>query len=396
MKKLLFRLFSSVFLLALAIAGFAVFWATQPILPDNQPAMVFKIDAGSSMRRATNQMVEQGVPVNATWLWLLARGTERASLIQAGTYELKAGTTPWELIDRMVAGDVMKESLTIIEGWTFRQMRALINANPSIRHDTAHLSDKELIARIAPQYSHPEGLFFPETYIFSPGSSDLVIYRQAFAMMQTQLNRAWEARNPDLPYRTPYDALIMASIIEKETGHELERDMIASVFVNRLRIGMRLQTDPTVIYGMGENYDGRIRRSDLITDTPYNTYTRAGLTPTPIALPGRASIYAAFNPAKSNAFYFVSRGDGTSHFSPTLQEHNWAVNKFIRGITTPAAPAAPVVPVAPVKKAPARTPPKAPAKTPAKPVPAKKPEAAKGAAKTNTHKPAAKQPQANK
>jgi UPF0755 protein len=330
MKKLLLRLIFTGCLLVVAVAGIAYYWATQPILSSDKVAMTFTIDAGSSMRRASNQIASEGVPVNPTWLWLLARATDKASQIQAGTYELKPGTTPLQLINKMVSGEVMKETLTIIEGWTFRQMRNVINAHPALKHDTAKLSDSELIARIAPQYNHPEGLFFPETYVFAPGTSDLLIYRQAFALMQQHLNAAWESRNTALPYKTPYDALVMASIVEKETGHELERDMVASVFVNRLRIGMRLQTDPTVIYGMGEQYQGNIRRKDLTTDTPYNTYTRAGLPPTPIALPGRASIYATFHPAESTSFYFVSRGDGTSHFSPTLQEHNAAVNKYIR------------------------------------------------------------------
>lgn len=380
MKKLLSRLILTGILLASVIAGAAYYWATQPILGNNRAAMALTIDAGSSMRRAANQIAAQGAPVNPTWLWLLARATDKASLIQAGTYELKPGTTPWEFINKMVAGDVMKEYLTIIEGWTFKQMRAAIDAHPAIKHDTAKLSDAELIARIAPEYTHPEGLFFPETYVFAPKSSDLVLYRQAFTLMQYHLNNAWASRNADLPYKTPYEALIMASIIEKETGHEVERDMIASVFVNRLRIGMRLQTDPTVIYGMGEIYRGNIRRKDLTTDTPYNTYTRSGLPPTPIALPGRASIYAAFNPAASSAFYFVSKGDGTSHFSPNLQEHNWAVNKYIRGLEVPlVAPAAPVTPAAPAASV-------EPAK---KAAPAKKPAA-------TSHKPAAKPAQGNK
>ncbi len=352
MKKILIRLVLIGVLLAVAIAALTVFWVKQPIFTDNTKTMVFTIDAGSSMRRAANKIAEDGVPVNPTLLWLLARISGKASQIQAGSYELTSGITPSQLINKMVSGDVMKVSITIIEGWTFKQMREAINTYPSIKHDTAQLGDQELMARIAPAYSHPEGLFFPETYVFSPGTSDLAIYRKAFALMQFHLNNAWDKRNPELPYNTPYDALIMASIIEKETGLALERDMIASVFVNRLRIGMRLQTDPSVIYGMGEDYQGNIRRKDLTTDTPYNTYTRAGLPPTPIALAGLASMHAAFNPANSTSLYFVSRGDGTSHFSPTLQEHNQAVDKYIRKQFTPA----PVVPkaVTPAKKATAK------------------------------------------
>jgi UPF0755 protein len=199
-----------------------------------------------------------------------------------------------------------------------------------LKHDTSDMSDEELLAKVAPGYSKPEGLFFPDTYLFARGASDLQIYRQAHALMQKRLDDAWASRAAGLPYKSPYEALIMASIVEKETGRKADRDLIAGVFVNRLKQGMLLQTDPTVIYGMGERYKGNIHKRDLQTDTPYNTYLRAGLPPTPIALPGAASIAAALNPARTDALYFVARGDGTSHFSNTLTEHNQAVNKYQR------------------------------------------------------------------
>jgi UPF0755 protein len=234
------------------------------------------------------------------------------------------------LLTQLVRGEFAQEAVTIIEGWTFRQMRQTLAAAPNLKHDTAQLSDKELLAKIAPDYKSPEGLFFPDTYLFAKGSSELEIFRQAHKAMMERLRAAWEKRSPNLPYSNPYEALIMASIVEKETGQKSERPMIAGVFVNRLRTGMLLQTDPTVIYGMGEKYEGKIRKKDLETDTPYNTYVRAGLPPTPIALPGVQSLEAALVPASTEALYFVSRGDGTSKFSENLTEHNKAVNKYQR------------------------------------------------------------------
>ena len=232
-------------------------------------------------------------------------------------------------------GEFAQEAVTIIEGWTFRQMREAIAATKTLRHETTKLSDAELMAKISPEFKQPEGLFFPDTYLFAKGSSDMQIYRQAHQMMLNRLNAAWETRDPNLPYKNPYEALIMASIVEKETGQKSERAMIAGVFVNRLRVGMMLQTDPSVIYGMGLRYEGKIAKKDLQTDTPYNTYTRYGLPPTPISLPGVQSIAAAMAPAKTDALYFVSRNDGTSQFSDNLNDHNRAVNQYQRGIARP-------------------------------------------------------------
>ncbi|MDB5824370.1 MAG: aminodeoxychorismate lyase [Herminiimonas sp.] len=319
------------FLILLILFGGAVYyWAGQPILDESSPSMEFTIKAGSGVRGAARQIAEAGIPVQPWLLELLARVSGKSSRIKAGTYEIEPGTTPTRLVEKLVRGEFAQESLAVIEGWTFKQMREAIAAHQHLKHDTASLSEKELLAKVAPNFQHAEGIFFPDTYLFAKGASDLQVYRQAHSMMMKKLDEGWAKRAQGLPYKSPYEALIMASIVEKETGQKSERNMIAGVFVNRLKRGMLLQTDPTVIYGMGEAYQGTIRKRDLQTDTPYNTYTRAGLPPTPIALPGVASLTAALDPARTEALYFVSRGDGTSHFSSNLNEHNQAVNKFQR------------------------------------------------------------------
>jgi len=310
-------------------AGFQ-WWSKQPIIPGGAPVIPFAIAQGSGVAGAAQQMETAGVPVNPFLFGVLARITGKAGQIKAGSYELKPDTTPRRLLTQLVRGEFAQESLTIIEGWTFRQMRQAIDNAPNLKHETAKLTDSEILARVAPDYKAPEGLFFPDTYLFAKNASDLSIYKQAHEMMMKRLKAAWDKREPGLPYTDPYQALIMASLVEKETGQKNERAMIAGVFVNRLKTGMLLQTDPTVIYGMGDRYEGKIRKKDLETDTPYNTYTRAGLPPTPIALPGVQSLAAATAPARTEALYFVSRGDGTSHFSVNLSEHNKAVNQYQR------------------------------------------------------------------
>lgn len=306
------------------------YWAYQPITGAGTAPIAFAIKPGSGVRSSAEQISAAGVPVNPTLLHLLARLSGKSMKLKAGNYELKPGTTPIALIDQLVRGEFAQEALVIIEGWTFRQMRQAIDAHPALRHDTAGLSDKELLAKLESDYKAAEGLFFPDTYLFAKGASDIQIYRQAHSLMLRRLEEAWGRRPPGLPYKTPYEALIMASIIEKETGQKSERNMIAAVFVNRLKRGMLLQTDPTVIYGMGDAFKGNIRKKDLETDTPYNTYVRAGLPPTPIALPGAESINAALNPATADVLYFVSRGNGTSEFNNNLADHNRAVNKYQR------------------------------------------------------------------
>lgn len=314
---------------AIGVGGTFVYWAQQPITTDGD-AIPFTIAPGSGAHAAGQQIADAGVPIVPILFNMLARIEGKTSKIKAGSYELKPGTTPQRLITQLARGEFAQESLTIIEGWTFRQMRMAMASHPGLKHDTVGLSDKELMAKISPEYVLPEGLFFPDTYLFAKGASEMQIFKQAHAAMIGRLSEAWDKRDPALPYKNPYEALIMASIVEKETGQKSERAMIAGVFVNRLKTGMLLQTDPTVIYGMGDNYQGKIRKRDLEADTPYNTYTRGGLPPTPIALAGAQSLTAALAPARTQALYFVARGDGTSQFSANLPDHNRAVNQYQR------------------------------------------------------------------
>ena len=326
MKKLFFLLLVSAILGAAGVA----YWTTRPLTAMTAAPIDFTITSGSGVRGSAEQIAAAGVPVNPWLLELVARATGKSARMKAGSYTFKPGTTPQRLIDQLVRGEFAQESLAVIEGWTFSQMRRAIAAHPALKHDTAQLSEADLLAKVAPGAKAAEGLFFPDTYLFAKNSSDLQVYRQAYALMQKKLDENWRTRAADLPYETPYQALIMASIVEKETGRRAERGQIASVFVNRLKRGMLLQTDPTVIYGMGERYQGQIRKRDLQTDTPFNTYTRAGLPPTPIALPGAESLQAALNPVKGTALYFVSRGNGSSQFSDNLADHNRAVNQYQR------------------------------------------------------------------
>ncbi|TAK71769.1 MAG: endolytic transglycosylase MltG [Betaproteobacteria bacterium] len=322
-----------IFLLALCLALLASaglgWYALSPVTLRTDPAD-FSIRPGSSLRSATRQMVESGVELNAWQFNLLGRLLGKAGAIKAGSYEVGRGVTPLALLDKLGAGEVSQAELVFIEGWTFRQMRAALDADVDVKHDSVALSDAEIMGRLGAAGRSPEGLFFPDTYLFGKGTSDLDILKRAYKAMDRQLQAAWQQRAPDLPYRSPYEALIMASVIEKETGQATDRSLIGGVFVNRLRIGMMLQTDPTVIYGLGEKFDGNLRKKDLLKDTPHNTYTRGGLPPTPIAMPGQASLQAALNPAKTQALYFVARGDGSSEFSRTLAEHERAVTKYQR------------------------------------------------------------------
>ena len=304
-------------------------WTQLPVFDRGKP-VPFEIAPGGTARTVANQLNGQNVPISDTLFVLLVRLSGNSSGLRAGPYELKAGETPARLLEKITKGIFAMESLTIIEGWKFHQMRQAIAKHPGLNHETADLSERELLKRLGLSHHAGEGLFFPDTYLFKKGTPDILIYQLAHNAMMARLNAYWDDRDPGLPYKNPYEALIMASIVEKETAHPADRDMISGVFVNRLKAGMKLQTDPTVIYGMGKKYRGKIRRIDLRTDTPYNTYTRYGLPPTPIALPGREALEAAFYPAETDALYFVARGDGTSHFSRTLDEHNKAVDKYIR------------------------------------------------------------------
>ena len=286
------------------------------------------IKPGSSLRTVAKQLAGAGA-LHDTWSFiLLSRLMGYSSLLKAGDYELTESISPWQLLKRVTNGDVNQSEVRFIEGWTFSQLRKTLNEHPALRHDTAGLTDSEVMQLIGASETMAEGLFSPDTYYFVRGNSDVAILKRAYHAMQNNLNTAWTGRATNLPLTDSYQALILASIVEKETGRESDRTNVAGVFINRLRIGMRLQTDPTVIYGLGDKFDGNLRKKDLLTDQEYNTYTRSGLPPTPIALPGMASIQAALNPAKTSSLYFVGKGNGESHFSSNLTDHNRAVSKY--------------------------------------------------------------------
>lgn len=311
----------------LAVAGYGAWYAMTPVKAAALP-VEFEIPAGIGLRGAARRLEQAGIKVRRAPFELLARLLGTTQDIKAGYYRISVPMTPREILDKLERGDVVQSEVLLVEGWTFAQFRAALDASDALRHDSRGLSAAEILVHIGATERHPEGLFFPDTYLFARGSSDLAVLRRAYRVMQEQLEREWSRRAPDAPYKTPYEALIMASIVEKETGREAEREQIAGVLVNRLRMRMALQVDPSVIYGLGESFDGNLKKLHLKTDGPYNTYTRAGLPPTPIAMPGLASLRATLQPAKVNALYYVSRGDGTSEFSRTLQEHNRAVAKY--------------------------------------------------------------------
>jgi UPF0755 protein len=309
-------------------AWLAYFLATPVALPVTP--FEFDVKSGVTMKRVAQQLAQAGVLKQPLAFTLAARLTGKGSALKAGNYALNGPVTPWELLQKLTKGDVNQIEVKFIEGWNFKQLRQALDNTPNLQHDTRGMSDTEIMAKLGWPDQHPEGRFFPDTYFFSSGMSDLAILSRAHKLMQNQLENVWRERAANLPYDSMDQALIMASIIEKETGQAAERPMIAGVFINRLRIGMLLQTDPTVIYGLGDRYDGNLHKRDLQADTPYNTYTRAGLPPTPIAMPGIEALRAAVNPAPTRALYFVARGNGAHKFSATLAEHNQAVNKYQR------------------------------------------------------------------
>ena len=319
-----------VVLIVAAAAGYGAWYVSTRLDVAKLPVEV-EIPRGAGFRAAVDQLEKAGIRVRPLEFELLARALGRERDIKAGSYEIAQPVTPTELLDKLTRGDVTQAEIRLIEGWTFAQLRGALDASPDLRHETTGLEDAQVLALLQASESHPEGLFFPDTYLFAKGSSDLRVLRRAYRAMQRHLKEEWEARSPNVPYRSPYEALIMASIVEKETGKASERDLIGGVLVNRLRIGMRLQADPTVIYGLGSAFDGNLKKIHLLEDGPYNTYTRAGLPPTPIAMPGFASLRSALRPGKTEALYYVSKGDGSSQFSRTLDEHNRAVSRFQRG-----------------------------------------------------------------
>ncbi len=317
----------------LAAAGFAAWmWSfAHRALEFRATPLEVTIRPGASLATAARDLAAAGVVMRPWQFALVGRLQGRDAAIKAGTYRFDAPLTPLALLDKLIRGESILMEVVFIEGWTFRQLRQALDAHPDLRHDTAGLSDAEVLAKIGAAPGHPEGRFFPDKYLFAKGTSDLEVLRQAYARMERKLAAAWAEREPGVPLASPYEALILASIVEKETGAAADRAMIAGVFANRLRAGMLLQTDPSVIYGLGDAFDGNLRKRDLLADGPYNTYTRGGLPPTPIALPGQASLQAAVRPARTDALYFVARGDGSSEFSRTLDEHNRAVAKYQRG-----------------------------------------------------------------
>jgi UPF0755 protein len=329
MKKPIKRLIVLVGLIALVGAGGLAWYGNQPLQIEPLPK-TFDVVPGTNLRSLSTLLEREGVVGNAQVFWLLGRVLGKAGSLKVGVYILDRPLTPLELYAKIQRGDVSQAIVQFIEGWNWHEVQAELAAQPMLRNDSAGMSEAAILQAIGAEENHIEGLLFPDTYFYAPQASDLTVLRRAYRRQHEKLMAAWEARAPGLPYRTPYEALIMASIVEKETGAASERPKIAGVFLNRLRLGMRLQTDPTVIYGLGDRYDGSLHKVDLQRDTPYNTYTRAGLPPTPIAMPSEASILAALNPAKTDALYFVSRGDGTHVFSSTLEAHNRAVNRYQR------------------------------------------------------------------
>lgn len=317
-------------LLALLAAGAGAWWLNAP-LPMGSAPLELEIEPGTPPRAVARSVEAAGVQVDARLLYAWFRVSGQDRQIRAGNYELPPGTTPRSLLQKLVRGEESLRALTLVEGWNFRQVRAALAADASLKHDSAALSDAQLMARLERPGVHPEGRFFPDTYTYAKGASDLAVLRRALHAMDRRLEAAWSQRASDTPLQSADEALVLASIVEKETGRASDRAQIAGVFANRLRIGMLLQTDPTVIYGLGEKFDGNLRRRDLQADTPWNTYTRAGLPPTPIAMPGKASLLAAVQPERTEALYFVARGDGSSQFSASLPEHNRAVNRYQRG-----------------------------------------------------------------
>ncbi|MCG8518705.1 MAG: endolytic transglycosylase MltG [Pseudomonadales bacterium] len=321
-----------VFLVVLAAAGSGL-WVWQGFKTLEQPValdepVLFYVPSGSAFSQVARNLERQGLVTRSLWLRLYGRLVPEHARIKAGEYEFVAGMSPRDMLMAMVNGDTKDWSMQFIEGWTFRDVRAALSASDNIRHVTRDWSDEQIMTELGAPGDHPEGRFFPDTYLHTSNDSDLDLLRRSFEAMNRVLEEEWATRSDNLPYDSPYEALIMASIVERETGVPHERNEIAGVFVRRLAKGMRLQTDPTVIYGMGERYNGRITRRDLRQHTPYNTYRIDGLPPTPIALPGREAIHAALHPADGNTLYFVARGDGSHKFSRNLREHQQAVRQY--------------------------------------------------------------------
>lgn len=324
------RRFIKLLLVGVIALGGSVAWWLNQSLSLSAASVDVSIEPGTSAHAVAQLVSDSGVDVNPTLLYWWFRLSGQARLIKAGSYEIEAGASPRSVLQKLVRGEEALRAVTLVEGWTFSQFRTALSKAEQLKPESSGLPDYMIMKVLGRPGLHPEGRFFPDTYTYAKGSSDLVLLRRAMRAMDRHLDSAWQQRSADTPLKTAEQALVLASIVEKETGRAADRPMIAGVFTNRLRIGMLLQTDPTVIYGLGAGFDGNLRKRDLQTDTPWNTYTRAGLPPTPIAMPGKSALLAAVRPATGKALYFVARGDGSSEFSASLEEHNRAVNKYQR------------------------------------------------------------------
>ena len=330
LRRALLAMIALVIMLAGAVAASALWWLERP-LALREATVELSIETDTAPRDIAQGWVDGGVKTSPRLIYEWFRWSGQARKIRAGSYEVGAGITPRRLLDMMVRGDETLATVRLIEGWTFRQFRAELARSEALKATTTGMSDADIMSALGAPGVAAEGRFYPDTYAYSKGSADMALLRRAFHAMQTRLAAAWQQRTVDTPLRNADEALTLASIIEKETGALADRGRVGGVFVNRLRLGMLLQTDPTVIYVLGERFDGNLRKRDLLTDSPFNTYTRGGLPPTPISMPGKASLQVAVRPDFTAALYFVARGDGTSEFSVTLAEHNRAVDKYQRG-----------------------------------------------------------------
>jgi UPF0755 protein len=319
-----------VFVVLLAAAGAGYWWVNQS-LGLSAPVVDLSIEPGTSPRGVAQDAVDAGVQASPQLLYWWFRLSGQARLIKAGSYELQGVITPRSLLSKLVRGEEALRAVTLVEGLTFKQFRQLLSKADQLTQETQGITPDLIMQKLDRPGLAPEGRFYPDTYTYTKGSSDLAVLKRALRAMDRHLDTAWQLRQSDSPLKTPDGLLTLASIVEKETGRASDRPMVAAVFTNRLRIGMMLQTDPSVIYGLGDKFDGNLHRRDLQKDTPWNTYTRAGLPPTPISMPGKAALLAAVQPAKSRALYFVARGDGSSQFSDTLEAHNRAVGQYQLG-----------------------------------------------------------------
>jgi UPF0755 protein len=331
LRGLSFYLLAFIGLIVIAYAAIFIV----PVVPsrsngENQLLFRVKIAPQSSLASISQQLKEQGLLLSSIPFQISARAIFVSSKLKPGTYLLPTGASLGKILLQISRGDRVRESIAFIPGMTIWQIRSLVDSHPALIHKTKGLSSEALLQSLNLNYPSDEGIFYPDTYIFDPDETDLSIYQRASQAMHKQLDQAWQQRATGLPLKNPYELLILSSIVEKETGKSSDRTLVAAVFINRLNKGMMLQTDPTVIYGMGAKFDGNLRKADLRRDNPYNTYMRKGLPPTPIAIPSRESLLATAHPAQSGALYFVAKGDGTSHFSETLIEHESAVDRYQR------------------------------------------------------------------